>query len=239
MTDELDTGIRRYDDGMGNPYKERCLFHRIHDHMFDVMVIIPVIQMPAVAVMMEPVQGAIGDVKVAFGMERAGGGVAIHHVEQAGMADHGELLVGVMFDQPVENIEHPLGEVGQAFASFKIKAHVACLVEGIGLGISLGSFGFSYALKDAVVPLAELWQCLDCQIFALRQRLGGFHGARQVTAEQGGEAKVRGVIRHGKGLGTTGVVQRDVDVPLNASFLVPVGFAVANDANFGTHRSKI
>ena len=36
--------------------------------MFGMVVIIPVIQVPTVAVMMKPVQGAIGDVKVAFGV---------------------------------------------------------------------------------------------------------------------------------------------------------------------------
>lgn len=49
--------------------------------MLGMMVIIPVVKMPAIAVVMKPVQGTVGDVKVAFGMERAPGDVTIHHVE--------------------------------------------------------------------------------------------------------------------------------------------------------------
>ena len=45
-----------------------------------------------------------------------------------------------------------------------------------------------------------------------------------------------GVVRHGKRLSPSGLIQRDVDVSLNSAFFIPIRFAMADYANTGCHQ---
>jgi hypothetical protein len=93
------------------------------------------------------------------------------------------------------------------------------------------------ALKNAEVPLAQLRQPLHILVLALRQRLSRLQRPRQIAAVDRGKRLVRRIEGHRQRLRPTHRVERDIGVALDALLHVPVGFAVADNADAGTDRS--
>ena len=61
-------------------------------------MIIPGIQVPAFAVMVKPVEGAVGDNKIPRCVQWPIGGAAIHHIQQPSVADDGDVLLSWCLD---------------------------------------------------------------------------------------------------------------------------------------------
>jgi len=95
------------------------------------------------------------------------------------------------------------------------------------------------ALEDAEMPFAQLRQDFDVEATPCSEHLGGVARAHQVAAVDGVEVMVRGVERHRQRLGAAGLVERDVGLALDALVDVPVGFAVADEADAGGHDGKV
>ena len=193
----------------------------------------PGFQMPALSVEMKPVQRAVGDDEVALRVQRAASRLAVKDVEHTAVGHGRQGLPGVVTHQPIHGIVHTRGERDQTFAAFEIVVWIAHAILLVGGGMALFTFGRRDALEDAVMPLAQLRQLMDLRTFALRQRLRRLHRALQITAEDGAETDMRGVVGHRQCLRPTGGVERDIQMALDAFLNIPVGLAVADETDAG------
>jgi len=207
-------------------------------------MIVPRFEVPTLAVWpviveTKPVKRAIGDVEVARLMQRLAGGFAVEDVEHAAMGDGGDGVPGVVLRHFMHGGCDALGEAVHAFAAVEIIIGVAREVAGMRFGLAYHAFCRGEALEDAEVPFAQLRQDFDFEAAPLGEHVGGVACAQQVAAVDGVEVVVRGVERHRQRLGAAGLVERDVDLALDAFFDVPVGFAVADEADAGGHDGEV
>ncbi len=193
--------------------------------------------MPALAIEAEPVERAVGYLEIARRAERPAGGAPVDDVEHAAVADRREGLAGMMAHHPGDALGHARGKRPQRLPCLEIVIGIARRVTGVRLGMARGGLGHGQSLEDAIVALAQLRQRLDHVVFALRQRLRGFHRACEVAAVDRVEALVRRVERHRQRLRPPGVVERNVEVSLDAPLHVPVGLAMPDEADSGAEGS--
>ena len=103
------------------------------------------------------------------------------------------------------------------------------------LGPGVFYLGPCFALEMAKVALAQAHvrphgPCARCvpSLQRMGDGLGGVEGAAQIAAVNGGNVFVCQRLRSALGLPAAGVIEVDVELPLNAGVDIPSGFAVAN-----------
>jgi len=194
----------------------------------------PGLQIPALVVNPEPVECAVGNREIARRVQRPAGGPAVDHIEHPAVAHRRDCLSRVVPQQPVHRLAHPFGEPAQRLARPEIVIEVARQIVRMGLGMALGSLRGRQTLELPEMPLAQLWQAFHLQVLTLRQHPRRFQRPHQVAAVDRTESMVRRIERHRQRLRPPGRVERDVGVPLDALLNIPVGLAMADEAETGT-----
>lgn len=197
------------------------------------LVVAPCIKMPALAIEAEPVERAVGNHKIARRVQGSAGRLAVGDVQHAGMTHRDYGSPGMMSGEPFDHHGHAPRERVQAFSGFEIVVEVAGGVVGVGDGMACGAFAGGESLENPEMPLTEQRQMRDFEGEAIPDGARGDAGAAQVAAVNGVERVMRGVAGHSHRLGLASCIEGNVRLSLNSLFDIPIGFAVADEANAG------
>ena len=166
-------------------------------------------------------------------------GGAPHHIEHAAVRDHQHRLACVLLRNALHGVHHAGVELAGGFATghavVGFKAHPALP----GLGVIGFHVLHTQPVHNAKVLLAQPGVCHGVQRQVgqqrLRRRLGRLPRAQQVAAHQvlHTEPLSQQPLRHAAGLLQARGVQRHIHLALKAQLAVPVGFAVADEDEFG------
>jgi len=85
------------------------------------------------------------------------------------------------------------------------------------------------------VPLAQADLFPNLLSTAADDGLGGLEGTQEITAVDGVESGILEVGGESLGLGPATAIEGDLQVPLDSTFEVPVGLAVANEDDVRGH----
>lgn len=198
-------------------------------------MVVPCFQMPALRIEAEPVERAVGQIKITRGVQGAVGGQAVQHIQHAGMAHHRDGLPRVLRQQLRHCSLHPRGQLLQALPRGEVIVQITRLVARIGGGVARGGLRPGEPLEFAEVALAQQRCGVHVEAAPGGQALRGFHGALQVAAADGRECVLRRVGSHHAGLVAAMLIERDVGLSLDAFLGIPGGLAVADEADACGH----
>ncbi len=199
------------------------------------VVVVPCLEMPALRIETEPVERTVGDDKIARGMQRPAGGLAVNDVEHARMTDGGDYLAAVVPGHQFDRFVNALRKTEHVFARFKIVVGIARLVVCVCLGITLCPLVRRDALEYPIMTFAQLRHRFDFKPAPCRHHLCGRIGTAEVAAIDGVKIIMGGVKGHRQRLTAAGLIERYVGLTLNAFCDIPVGLTMANEADSGRH----
>ena len=197
------------------------------------VAVAPGFEMPAMAIKLKPVERTVRNLEITRCVQWTPCGAPVDDVEHTAVTHCGDRLPCVMSHHPLDTIRDPMSKLAQRLARLEIVVQITRLIVRIGQRIPLGPLRGGHALKNPIMALAELRQQLHFLILSLCQHPGCFYRSYQITAVDRMEALMRRVEGHRKSLCPPNLVKRNIGVPLYALLHIPVGFAVADDADPG------
>ena len=149
------------------------------------------------------------------------------------MGDQQNRLPGVARSQSFHRGVNTISKRNQCLATAEVIVQIA-LAKPLRLAsIQCQHLVIVHALHATKMPLAQSRFRLHGDTRNWCQTQCRLHGAREVAAVDGGDLVPLDAARGGFCLCQPGCVQRNVHMALNAPLDIPVGFAVANDAECG------
>ncbi len=181
----------------------------------------------------QPVDAAVAELPGARRVELDARRGAVQAVEHAAMRHQGQQFARVALRQRRHAGHAALVELGQPLAALGAEAGVALAPAFAGLGMIALDLGPGQALEDAEGALAQAALGPRHEARGPGQRLGGLPGALQVARVERRDALVGQRRGDARRLPAALVVERHVELALDARVDVPGRLAVADGEDAG------